>query len=92
MTSEFQSLYRNVDLGNRVSFKNYLFTTDDDKVAAFVRRNCKANPREYWEVTKVLKEAAETDAEVKETLERPKRVLKTNAGFRSSDMAEGASV
>ena len=48
---EFQSHDRNLDLADKVSFRNGYFSTTDSGVADFVRRNCVKNPHLLWEIT-----------------------------------------
>jgi hypothetical protein len=95
---EFQSLHRNHDLPeHKVSFKNFTFLTQDEKVASYVREVCKKNPNTVWEITEAVREGVKEDAPVVVPLEaqkRPGRPKKISAvrGFRSSDVAQGESV
>ena len=88
MKYEFQSLHRNADIAGKVYFHNYVFQTEDEKLAAFVRRNCKANPLNYWEVTKDMVQTPEA----KVVAEKIEKVGKVNRGFRSSDVAQGEPI
>ena len=78
----FQSLDRNLDLAGKAVFKNYQFTTDNEEMAAFLRRNCEKQPHNIWEL------------KVGEENNKPKRGRPSIAvrGMRTSELAEGASV
>lgn len=94
MTYLFQSRNRNHDLGKNVRFRNFEFSTSDEEVAAFVRRNCKAQPDSMWEVTPQDEEPKpDTDNPPQAPPPprrpgRPKTVV--NRGMRTAELAEGA--
>lgn len=50
MTYRFQSQDRNADVGTKIVFRNFFFTTTSDKLAELMRRNCALNPNKYWEI------------------------------------------
>lgn len=91
----FQSLHRNLDLGDKVRFRNFTYMTADKKLAEYVRRNCISQPHEIWETTPdVLLPATEVGVKEVESDKpqrgRPKK-LGIVVGARSSDVAEGKS-
>lgn len=52
MIYSFRSLTKkNVDVGEVIRFRNFMFQTSDEELAAVARRNCVANPSEYQEIT-----------------------------------------
>ena len=94
---QFQSSDRNVDLGAKVQFRSYFFSTSDETIAAFVRRNCKANPNLFWEITpEVLKSSikiTQPAKEVPEVVAAPKKRgrpfgVKVFQGVRTSEVME----
>lgn len=85
MTYVFRSKDRSVDLGNKVHFENYEFITNDDELAALVRRNIKAQPSSFWEATPEVLE------EMKLPPPKPKgkHVPVVKTGARDSTVFEG---
>jgi hypothetical protein len=51
MIYSFQSRNKNTDVGDVIRFRNFMFHTSDEEIAEMARRNCSANPSEYWEIT-----------------------------------------
>lgn len=90
MNYQFQSYNRTHDLAGKVMFINYQYSTDNKELAEFVRRNCKVNPHEIWEVTPEVLETA--TPEVKEEIKKRRQPKKTIVyqGMRTAN-AEGAS-
>lgn len=83
----FQSLGRNVDiqLDNRkvVSFKNYTFTTTDEKLAELVRAKV---GHEMWEVGAILSQVKLDD---KESTEEPEVVKPRRGRPPKSQIVQG---
>ena len=57
MLYQFGSRWRSATLaGNpEIQFKDFYFATENEVAAARARRNCLANPSDYWEFTEHVK-------------------------------------
>ena len=89
MTRNFQSVYRNCDMGGKAQFKLYRFSTDDPELAEFVAKNCAKHPTTYWEITPEMLKSP--DPEVKRKIGRPRKDA-VIVGMRGSGATEGEAV
>ena len=80
MNYTFQSRDRNVDLGDKIHFRVFNFSTEDDKLAKMARNNCKKFPHVYWETTPAVVEAL--PVEEKKRVGRPPK-SETVRGIRT---------
>ncbi len=82
---QFQSYERNVDLGDKVRFRNYFTSTSSEDVANFIRRNMKSNPHLYWEITPSVVAKEVTEGIVKKRPGRPKAVTVVEGARQSEE-------
>ena len=75
MIYTFRSEKRNCDVGDKIRFRNFMFATSDEDLAALARRNCEANPNEYFETTGLGKDSFPP-------------AVKTITGIRTSEVQE----
>lgn len=83
---QFQSHDRNVDLGDKVRFRNFYAATESEEVAEYIRRNAKVNPHLYWEITpSVIAESVKNGLVEKPKRGRPKSITIVEGARQSEE-------